>query len=148
MAVDINILRSELLTGSHASLYSATIAAGDYGALTILINAVSAPPSTLTVGLASAMSLQQQIVASEYLAISAGQRDLWNALLTTTAAYGTLAISNTLIRTQIGAVWSAGTTTRSNLSNLQIRSATRAEALFGEGTVIDGNTLYYAVTGT
>jgi hypothetical protein len=147
MAVDISNLRIELLTGSHASLYSATILAGNYNGLMALLYSVSSPPTTVTIGIAQAITLQQQVVASEYLALTAAQRELWNAVLTVATGQG-IAISNTLIRTQMGAVWSAATTTRSNLSNIQTRTCTRIEELAGEGAKTDINTVYYAVNGT
>lgn len=146
MTVAVSALKVEFLTGSHASLYSGYISSGDFNGIFTIVNAVSTPPSTLTIGLASAMQLQQQVLAAEYLVLSAGQRELWNAILTTTAARGDISISNPNIRLQIAAVWSAGTTTRSNLSNIQLRACTRAEALGGEGELIPVDAIYYAIT--
>jgi len=78
-------------------------------------------------------ALQREVVTSEYLSLSIVQRDLWTALLLSGADGTGIDISDPDAQTQMGAVWVAGTTTRSNLIGLQTRDGTRAEALWGEG---------------
>lgn len=77
--------------------------------------------------------LQEQVVATEYLALSVGQQNLWTALI---AAGERVDIRNANIRAQGAAVWGAGTTTRANIVALQSKPASRAEVLFGEGAAV------------
>lgn len=143
MTLVISALRVELLTDPSALGYSAfyTYSSannnyyGDDNALAGTLNTLRAP--TITVGIINAPLLQQAVVGSEYVAITQTQRDLWGAILT--AAINGVSISNVIIRAQIGQVWSATTSTRGNLSSLQVRQASRAEILFGEGVTVDAN---------
>lgn len=147
--VPIAALRTELLTDASALGYSAfytfSSAAsnyyGDDNALADLLNTIRS--STITVGIVTAPLLQQGVVSSEYVALTQVQRDLWGAILA--AATAGIAISNTVIRQQVGQVWSAATTTRSNLSNLQTRTCSRAESLWGEGTVVKSSEIALAL---
>ena len=45
-------------------------------------------------------------------------------------------VKNMNLRNQIKEIWGAATTTRDNLTALQIRSASRSEVLFGEGVKV------------
>lgn len=145
MTINLSALKVELLTGSHASVYSAAVSARDFNTLTDLVNSVSSPADTVNVGTVYALALQQCVVASEYAQLAALQRDLWNAIVTTATAG--IAISHTIIRQQITTIWSAGlSATRSNLVSAQARTCTRAENLFGEGTVVNTNMIYVAFT--
>jgi len=144
MTIVISALRTELLTGSFASLYSAFVPTRDLNAMGTVINTPGLTGSSITVGTVTALDIQQCVVAAEYIGLTQPQRDLWNALVTT--AVTGIAISNTLIRAQTAVVWSAATVTRSNLALLQTRSCSRGETLFGENTVVDLNSLYVAIT--
>ena len=144
MAIDVSNLRIELRTGSFASLYSGNVLIGNYTGMEDTINTRQAVGSTIVVGVMTAYELQTLVIGSEYLSLTQAQRDLWNAVVTV-AGTGGIAISSTFVRGQIGAVWSAATSTRSNLSAAQIRQASRGEALFGEGTVIPANAIYVAL---
>ena len=144
MTINISALQVELLTGSYASLYSANVTLFDINALVVTVNNPALASGVVVVGLVGLQDIQQCVVASEYLGTTQAQRDLWDTLLLT-ATQG-LAISNTLIRTQTAAVWSASTTTRGNLSSLQTRPCSRGETLFGENTLVDFNSIYVALT--
>jgi len=145
MTIVLSALKTELTTGSFASLYSANVTLRDYNALTDTLNTVGLTGSSITIGTVNALTLQQCVVVAEYLQLTNQQRDLWNAIVTT--ATGGLAISNTLIRAQITGIWSAGLSgTRNNLLSAQTRACSRAETLFGEGTVVDPNAIYVALT--
>lgn len=146
MPVDLSAVRAELLTGSYASLYSANILLGDYNAVALTLNTPGLTGSSLVIGTATAYGLTQLVVAQEYLTLSLAQRDLWTMLITAGAAGGGVAISNTLIRGQIGAVWSASTTTRANIIAAETRFSSRGENLGGEGAVISVNDIYVALT--
>lgn len=149
MAVGLSALRVELLTDPVSIGYASHVSNGTFSILTSLINSVSAnthtPTSAVTVGSVQAQDLQVAVVASEYLALSAGHQTLWNAVLT--AATVGIAISNTVLRQQVTTVWSAGTTTRANLAALQTRRCSRAETLFGEGAAVDVTDVGKAVQG-
>lgn len=149
MPVALSALRTELLTDPAGLGYASHLAAGSFGTIVGLINSVSANAqavvSAVTVGVVFSPQMQQAVVASEYVNLSPAHRDLWNAALT--AAVNGIAISNVVFRGQIAVVWSAGTTTRSNLALLQTRRCSRAEALFGEGAGADVNEVIKAAQG-
>ena len=138
MAVILSALRTELLSSVRASLYSAALLNGNDNAVADLLNAASA--GTVSIGTIFAIDMQQTVVASEYAVLSGGQRDLWNAVVTT--GVNGVAISNAALRAQVAFVWSAGTTTRSNLLALDSRTGTRAEILFGEHAVVSPTEVY------
>ncbi len=133
MPVNLSTLRTELLTDPRGLGYSAGISIGDHNRVSDLLN-TSAASHSVSIGTIYALDMQQSVVPGEYAVISAGQRDLWGAIVAT--SINGIAISNTVIRNQVAFVWSAGTTTRSNLLALDTRSGSRAEVLFGEGTVV------------
>lgn len=132
MAFVLSVLRTELLSSLQASAYSASIAVGDDNGVADQLNVLTS--ATVSVGTVFTLAMQQSVSSGEYAVLSAGQRDLWGAILTT--AVTGVAISNAQIRAQVAAVWSAGTTTRANLLALDTRAGSRAEVLFGEGIVV------------
>ena len=133
MAVTLSLLRTELLTDPRGLGYSTAVTRGDHNTLADLLNRLAAS-NTVSVGTIFVIDMQQAVVASEYAVLSAGQRDLWGAIVTT--AVNGIAISNTVLRNQVAFVWSAGTTTRTSLLALDTRSGSRAEVLFGEHTAV------------
>lgn len=78
--------------------------------------------------------LMECVVISEYVALGVAQREAWTAIVS--AGNGQVDIKNTSVRLQIGAIWGAGTVTRTNLIALQQRPASRAEILFGKDVII------------
>lgn len=134
MPVNISALKVELQTDPKALGYSAFVTIRDLNRLVDLINTPGLTNDTVSVAIVTSSDLQVNVVGSEYLGLTAGQRNLWDVIIFT----GTqgIALSNPNVRNQIGVVWSAATTTRSNLSNLQNRQSSRAEALFGENITI------------
>jgi len=145
MSLDLSAVKIELLTGSYASLYSANVLLADYNGLAQTMNTPGLTGSSIVIGTATAYGLTQLVVAAEYLQLTLPQRDLWNMIITTGAAVG-VAISNTVVRQQIGAVWSASTTTRANIIAAETRFSSRGETLAGEGVVIRVNDIYVALT--
>lgn len=71
-------------------------------------------------------------VYGEYVSLTATQRDLYGAIV----ACGKVNPQNANIRTIFGQLFSAGAT-RNRLNDLQYRGASRAETLFGAGTVAE-----------
>lgn len=134
MPVNISALKVELQTDPKALGYSAFVTIRDLNRLVDLINTPGLTNDTVSVAIVTSRDLQVNVIGSEYTGLTAAQRNLWDVIIFT----GTqgIALSNANVRNQIGVVWSAATTTRSNLSNLQNRQSSRAEALFGENTNI------------
>ncbi len=133
MPINISALKVELQTDPKALGFSTFVAFRDLNKLVDLLNTKGLTNDTVSIGTITAMTLQQNVVAAEYIALTAAQRNLWDGTIFTCPQV--IALSNTLVRGQIGPVWSAATSTRGNLSNLQVRAASRTEALFGEGEV-------------
>jgi hypothetical protein len=129
--------------------YAPYVSNGEFSIVTGVINSISANTHTVDSAVAvsrvGSMDLQVAVVAGEFLALSAGQQALWNAALT--AAVNGIAISNTTFRAQVTTVWSAGTTTRANLVDLQERPCSRSETLFGENVSVNVNEVVRAVQG-
>lgn len=141
MAVTLSVLRSELLSSAQASLYSAAVATGDDNRLADLLNVRGS--ATVSIGTIYAVDMQQTVVASEYGVLSSGQRDMWNAIVTT--GVNGVSISNAALRAQVAYVWSAGTTTRASLLALDTRTGSRAEVLFGVGAAVTPNDIQKAL---
>lgn len=150
MTVVLSALRSELLSDPVGFGYSALLGPNDNGLADLLNSVVAnvshATTSTITVGTVFAVSMQQGVVASEYSSLQQNQRDMWHDIVA--IAVPGLAISNTQIRLQMAFVWSAGTTTRGNLSNLQARTCARSETLFGENQFVNATQVYQARTNS
>jgi len=134
MPVNISALKVELQTDPKALGYSAFVTIRDLNRLVDRMNTRGLTNETVSVSIVTSNDLQINVVGTEYTGLTAAQRNLWDVIIFT----GTqgVSLSNANVRNQIGVVWSAATVTRSNLSNLQNRSASRAEVLFGESTVV------------
>lgn len=78
---------------------------------------------------------QTAVVASEYTSLTDQMRSLWQTIVTASVQTG-VPIKNTSIRSQIVAIWPQGSTTRTNLAAMQQRMGSRAEVLWGDGTVV------------
>ena len=129
MPVNLSTLKTELLTDPVSLGYNAL---SNHGTLAALLNNVSALSATLSVTSVNPEIAQAAVVGSEYAGLTAVQRDAWGAIV----GLPFIPVSSTNIRQQITSIWSAGTTTRANLVELQTRRCTRAEQLFGEGVII------------
>jgi hypothetical protein len=93
-----------------------------------LLNEVGLSGETILQGQIDAAEIQKQVVASEFLALSNGEQNLWLAIISPGA--GLVDISDSNIQAQALTIWAAGTTTRANLVALATRSCSRAEKLF------------------
>lgn len=141
MAVTISVLRTELLSSVFASTYSAAIAQGSHNAVADRVNSYAS--IAVSIGTVFTIDMQQCVSAAEYAVLSAGQRDLWGAVLT--AAVNGVAISNATIRAQVAFVWSALTTTRAALLGLDTKLGSRSEVLFGEDTFVNATDVQQAL---
>ncbi len=131
MSIDLTLLKNELANDPKSLGYSAF---DDFEAADKL-NEIGASAETIEPEFVPAYKAQQEVVASEYLALVTGEQNLWNAILTSKSENG-IPIKNATIRGQVATIWGAGTTTRTNLVGLQTRSASRAEVLFGENVIV------------
>jgi hypothetical protein len=73
--------------------------------------------------------LMAGIVLTEWDALTQARRDYCTAIFS--ATYVNTGDSN--VRTQVGAIFGAGTTSRTNLNNAAQKNASRSEALWGDG---------------
>lgn len=132
MAIDLVALRNELETDPNSYGYAGPYAEGDNGTLCVLLNEVRAG-ITVDVPTLTAAQMQAAVVGSEFGALADVKQRAWQCVL----ACGEIPVDNSNIRAQVSSIWGAGTTTRSNLVALQTRTGSRAEELFGAGTVIN-----------
>lgn len=131
MAITLTALKNELNSDPKSLGYSAL---DDFEAADKL-NEAGASGETIEPAFVTAFQAQQEVVGSEYLTLTIGEQNLWNAILISVDSQG-VPIKNAIIRGQVATIWGAGTTTRTNLVALQTRSASRAEVLFGEDVVV------------
>lgn len=131
MAFTLTQLAAEITT-DPTSL--GLVALRDAGSDQALADALNLPRAGITVNRndLSGRELLNAVVLSEYTALTQANRDLWQALLT----IAPLDATDTQTRTTVGAIFAAGTTTRTNLVALSTRPGSRAEQLWGTGTRI------------
>lgn len=131
MPVNLVALRNELITDPRAL----GLAALDDEKAAAKLNVRGVTGETLQPTSISIADLQRAVVGSEFLALLDAQRDLWLAILSS-SVNSIINPKDMNVRGQIAQVWGVGTTTRDNLIALQIRSASRAEILFGEDVIV------------
>ncbi len=121
-------LRAEIERAPYAGKSDGDIAA-------MLNDKAGAESASIDVEWVEPWQLQAAVVASEYEAVTItdAERRMWSDLL----RLPRIPVKNANIRGQVLAIWAAGTTTRSNLGNLQSRTGSRAEVLWGDGATVD-----------
>ena len=127
-------LKTGLQTDPAGLGYAPLVAAHDAIGLAGLLNDTT-KGGTIIRATVTAADLQGCVVPAEYAALSAVQQNAWSAILVAAAGNG-VPVSNANIRAQVTAIWGAATTTRANCAALQSRPGSRAEALWGDGTVV------------
>lgn len=136
-------LQQEIQSDPTGLGYAPLVAQKQYGQIAEVLNSATSGVVS-SVASVDTKALQSAVVASEYLSLSAQQRDLWAALLS--AAQGSVPIRNTNIRQQALAVFTTSSpNTRTNLAALQTKAFSRAEVLGGERTVVGFYDVYYAI---
>jgi len=80
------------------------------------------------------------LVLTEVAALTQGNRDYLTMVFSTVQ----VKTGDSNLRTQIGTVFAAGTTSRTNLNNAAQKNATRAEALWGDGFRVTPQQVYLA----
>jgi hypothetical protein len=97
-----------------------------------LLNTVGLSVETLFKGRVAVEDFIAEIVGTEYDALSAAGKTQLDQFV----RGNWIKSGSANMRTTIGALFAAGTTTRTNLLALCQRSATRGEVLFGEGITV------------
>ena len=126
MAIDYAALKTEILLPA----YSVPFAAGNDIGVAALLNAVS-QAININRGVIASSEVTAAIIPSEFLALNSAQQALCNFY----AAAGQIDSANTNVRSFFTTVF-AGTTSLTNLQALVSRKGSRAEQLFGIGTLI------------
>jgi hypothetical protein len=102
-------------------------------ALAAKLNQAGASSETLFRSYVPLADVLACVVASEYSSLSTANKTLWQDLVVRSAQ---LKSGDANMRATIAGIFAAGTTSRTNLVNVASRAASRAEALWGEGTVV------------
>jgi hypothetical protein len=89
----------------------------------------------------ASQDLMAGIVLTEFTALTQANRDYCSMLFS--AAFVNTGDAN--VRTQLGAIFASGTTSRANLLAAAQKNATRAEALWGDGYRVTAQQVYLAL---
>jgi hypothetical protein len=134
--VDLVALKAEILTDPKGLGYAQWLPPTQSNfEIAKLMNTVGLSGETIEVNFVQAAEVQGAVVGLEFLALTAGEQRLWLSILTASQGAG-IPIKGSSIKNQMLVVWNVTTTTRANLAALQVKSATRGEVLFGDGTQI------------
>jgi hypothetical protein len=95
------------------------------------LNEVGGSGETVDVEFVEPWEMQAAVVHAGFEALNAANQRAWLAIV----GLSEIPVKNTGLRAQVQAIWPAGAT-RTALQNLQSRSASRAEALFGENVAL------------
>lgn len=135
MAVDQAALKAEIQNDPSAVGYSAVLTAADGDAL--LANLLNQPRAGTRVnrGVLDSWLLLDAVAPADLLALTGGQMNLFLAIVST----GHFSVNSVNIQAILNGLFPSATapTTNANLVALRSRLGSRAEALFGAGTIID-----------
>ncbi len=134
MTVTIPELTIELQTDPQTLGYQAFIDSGDHAGLADLMNTIGVSDETIEPEFVSDTLVQSAVVYSEYQALDADQRAVWDLLIALNDTQ--IPVKDQGIRDQILSIWVGGTQTRTNLGALQTRDASRTEVVFDENDVV------------
>lgn len=145
MAIDYAALKTELQTDPQTMGYAPLIADGSDNQLAALLNALTGPGAgAVDRDILPAYEIVDAVVQAEYDPLTAAQKQ--QLLLITGAGQVNIRATNT--RAALAAMFGPGTTTRANMLALQTRTGSRAEVLFGIGTVITADDVAIALRAT
>lgn len=129
MAINYTQLTTEINTDPRSLGY----AGKQDGDIAVLLNTIGGSAETIFKAYTATEEIIAGIIRSEYDALTAANKSYLIDVILKTARVKT---GDATIRSQVGAIFGAGTTTRTNLTNTASRSASRAEVLFGEDTTV------------
>ena len=131
MAIDLSALKAELLADPSALGYQAQREAGNTQALADLLNQVRGSIS-IARSVINSYEIINAIVPADWTSLTAAEKQRIELI----TGAGQVDVQNTNVRNQFLAAFGPGTTTRTNLANLQTRTGSRAEQLFGSGVSV------------
>lgn len=129
MAINYQTLRTEIDTDPEGLGYAGK---SDYE-ISVLMNTAGASGETIFKSYTPVEDIAACIVRSEYDALAAAGKTYLNEIVLKGTKVKT---GDATLRAQIAALFGAGTTTRTNLTNIASRAASRSEILFGENANI------------
>ncbi len=96
----------------------------------------------------SAVTIEEAVAPAEFPVGSADQfkRDMWRDLLLAVGLEGRVNANGSKLKDKVLLVFPAGVT-RTNLAALQQRDGSRAEVLWGDGSVVSGKAIAKALRG-
>ena len=145
MSVDLAALKSEIQNDPAGLGLAPFVATGNNGEIAYRLNQIVSG-SSVTREFITAPELQGALDATEFTAFNAAFMSRWQAILMTTMS--SLPINTGNLKAQLLAMFpnAVGTSaSRTSLIALQTKQGTRAEVLFGDGTVISTDDVYRAL---
>jgi hypothetical protein len=140
MAIDYTVLANEITTDPAILGYAGK---SDYEIAQIM-NTAGASGQTIFKAYTLTEDVIAGIVRAEYDALAAAGKTYLNEVVLKAARVKT---GDATLRSQIAQLFPAGTQTRTNLTALASKSASRGEALFGENTTITDADVARALPG-
>lgn len=139
--MDIDILKTEIDTDPKTLGISFDPQENEANnrAIADKLNEVGASGESVDVSVRQPYELQAVVVGSEFEGLSAAKQRGWLAIV----GLSEIPMKNVGLRAQVTSIWSAGAT-RTALGNLQTKSATRAEVLFGEKVSVTSHDVHLA----
>jgi hypothetical protein len=139
----MSALMSELTNDPKALGYAAMGQNSD-----ALANLMNTAPEPIAAGqqeqiyrnYADTRDLVAGLILTEVAALTQANRDYLSMVFSTVQ----VKTGDTNLRTQMGSVFAAGTTSRTNLTNAAQKNASRAEALWGDGFRVTAQQVYLA----
>jgi len=139
----MSALMSELTNDPKALGYAAMGQNSD-----ALANLMNTAPEPIAAGqqeqiyrnYADTRDLVSGLILTEVAALTQANRDYLSMVFSTAQ----VKTGDTNLRTQMGSVFAAGTTSRTNLTNAAQKNASRAEALWGDGFRVTAQQVYLA----
>jgi hypothetical protein len=140
MAINYTALTNEINTDPKSLGYAGK---SDYE-IAVLMNTRGASAETLFRMYTPIEDIVASIVRSEYDALAAAGKTYLNEVVLKGSRVKT---GDATLRSQLAALFGAGTTTRTNLTNVASRAASRAEILFGEDIEVSDADVARALRG-
>lgn len=135
-------LKTEVETDPAALGFAPLVAAENWQGCAALLNAPKAG-FKLPIGVQPSYRVVGAVKRSEWDALTAADKNYLTFLIQA----GDVDLSASEIRTALGAIFPAGSVSRANLLALVDRSGSRAEELFGAGTIIGYEDVIRAIRG-
>jgi len=131
MPVNYAQLKTELQTDPTAIGYAPMLSAGDHAGVAAALNLVR---QTITIrrDILPAHELFECVVTAEYNSLTASEKSRLDTIL----GMGTVNVKGDNTRSQLSAMFVAGTATRTNMLAIMDRKGSRAEQLFGLSTKV------------